>query len=84
MDIINGEEMRRKQLISNEKKRRKLEICYVCNNKITGNPVYICSSKKHVNGLYRHKRCEPGSVRWSKSEIGKQSVFYTELTGEII
>jgi len=57
--------MRRKR--EEIKERRTLETCYVCGNKITGNPVYIGQDK------HRHIRCEPGSARWLESAQAKVS-----------
>lgn len=53
--------------------RRTLQTCYVCGHKISGSPVYIPASQKHPEGLYRHIRCEAGTARWLRSDIGKSS-----------
>ncbi len=57
--------MRRK--LDEPKERRTLQVCYVCSHKITGEPVYIGQDK------YRHRRCEPGSVRWMNSQRAQES-----------
>ena len=57
--------MRRKR--EEIKERRTLETCYVCGNKITGQPIDIGGE------LHRHIRCEPGSARWMKSDRAKVS-----------
>ena len=50
-------------------------ICYVCKREIASGltPVYIGAGKKHPNGLWRHKMCEPGGARWMDSDRAGES-----------
>lgn len=68
---------RKKELKEAEtpKERRHLKMCYVCEKKITGHPVYIAADPKHPEGQHRHNRCEPGSKRWL--ECKKDSPNYS-------
>lgn len=43
------------------------KICYVCLKPFKTEAVYI------GKGVYRHESCSPGTVRWLKSEVGRQS-----------
>jgi hypothetical protein len=44
-----------------------VKICVVCEKNIQGESVYI------GNGLMRHKRCKPLSLRWTKA-TGKTTI----------
>jgi hypothetical protein len=43
--------------------------CFVCKSKIAENPVHI------GEGIFRHKRCAPGSKKWMESEVGTKSPY---------
>jgi hypothetical protein len=51
------------------------QICYVCKKKISAFPVYIGKD------TYRHIRCQPGGLRWLRSERGEKSEV-AEFFGE--
>jgi hypothetical protein len=52
-----------------ERERRVLEVCYVCEKKISGIPEPI------GKGLFRHHLCRPGSARWMTSQRAKDSAI---------
>jgi len=51
-------------------------ICYVCTKKITENPVHI------GEGIFRHRRCAPGTKKWLESEVGQKSPYREFFKGK--
>jgi len=46
----------------------KKDYCYVCYERIKKDEgIYI------GNGMWRHKKCKPGSNRWLKSRVGQEN-----------
>lgn len=61
--------------LTEKKPRRTLQTCYVCQHKITGDPVALglLKGQTEEDRLYRHIRCEPGSARWMESKRSLES-----------
>jgi hypothetical protein len=49
-------------------KELKKDYCYVCCRRI-GKDEGICVGQ----GLWRHRKCKPGSRRWLKSKAGREN-----------
>lgn len=60
-----------------KKSNNEKHICYVCNNIIRQNPVYVCGEK------FRHHRCQPGGARWLESDRAKESEMTQYFGGTI-
>jgi len=43
--------------------------CYVCKKNIAENPVHI------GEGIFKHRRCAPGTKKWMASEVGMKSPY---------
>jgi hypothetical protein len=45
--------------------------CCIC-----GRPIRPDQPKRYLTGgLYRHQSCEPGSEKWKRSRIGRESKY---------
>jgi len=51
--------------------------CYVCTHKIAENPVHI------GEGIFRYKRCAPGTKKWLASEVGMKSPYREFFKGKV-
>jgi len=67
--------MREKKMTKSNNKILEFQ-CYVCIKKIAENPVHI------GEGIFRHRRCAPGTKKWLESEVGMKSPYREFFKGK--